>query len=642
MRITQKMMIDTVARNLSGNLTRLMELQSQMSSSRRIQKPSDDPMGVTRDLSYRAQLADIDQYKRNISWGKSWLGMVEQTLGGVGNFINQAKEIATALSNDTYDENARRSAAREVESFVERLLAAVNSKSEDRYIFSGHRTRTEAFRASSAGVVYMGDQGQTQIQIAAASLVQVNQTGSEVMMTPLAVLGENSDLNPGVTRNRLLGDLNAGSGVDLGAPGNGRFNVIDNNSGLTVTVDVSAAMTVGDVIDVINADLAAGGITNLTAAVSPVGNAIRLTPTPGGTITAQTPIRNLNNGAGVQLQPGTFRVRNENSSIDVKIDLSGSETVDDIITAFNAQIAAGGAAGVTMSINPAGTGLQITDTNVPPLGLWIEEYSSQSTARDLGFGGFVADRLDGAALSPRPDFTVTESVPGGQVATGLGLAGSFKAAFDGTDLNPLLTMTTPIADLKNNLGLHLGRVRLAQGDVVRTVDLSAAVTVGEVINALNTGGASVAASVNAARTGIQIEPTANDRTLMITDSDDSGTAKALGIYGSPDIFGNLLLLVDALENNDRDFIGEMIGSLENAANRVLEQRASVGAKVNRLETTDDRLTELNLSLTRLLSEVEDADILKVTTDLAGQQNVYQAALNSASRMLTPSLIDFMR
>jgi len=64
--------------------------------------------------------------------------------------------------------------------------------------------------------------------------------------------------------------------------------------------------------------------------------------------------------------------------------------------------------------------------------------------------------------------------------------------------------------------------------------------------------------------------------------------------------------------------------------------------VIRLETTGERLTELSLTVTKLLSEVEDADILEVTTLLAGQQNVYQAALNAAGRMLSPSLVDFLR
>jgi len=638
------MMIGVATRNLSSNITKLLELQSKMSSGRRLQKPSDDAMGVTRDLSYRTELSDISQFKRNISWGKSWLGLVEQSLGGAGNFINEAKEIATALANDTYDANARRAAAREVESIFDRLLSTANSKIEGRYVFSGHRTRTEAFRAMSSGVVYQGDRGRTEIQIAAGAKIQVNQIGSDILLNQLYTMGEGYDLNPGLTRDRTLAELNGGAGIDLGAPGNGLFDVTDNNTGLTVTVDISGAITVGDAIDAINADLAAGGITNLTASVSPLGNSIRLTPTPDNTITGQTDIANLNNGQGVELVPGTLRVRDENGTIDIEIDLSGLSTVDEIINAFNTQIAAppGGIAGVTMAINAGGTGLQITDSNIPPLGLWIEDVSDQSTANDLGLVGSIGSQLIGVDLNPEPDFTVAENAAGGTVTSELGIAGTFSTAFDGSDLNPPLTLTTPIADLNDTLGLDLGRLNIAQGDTIRTVDLSSALTVGDVVDAINNSGLQIAASLNAAGTGIQVVPTVSDRTLIITSNDGSGTARALGIHGSPDVFGNLMLLIEALETNDRDQIGEIIGAMENAADRTLEHRASVGAKIIRLETTDDRLTELSLSVTKLLSEVEDADVLAVSTELAGRQNVYQAALNATAQIIQPSLIDFLR
>ncbi len=644
MRVTQQMMIARVTHNLSVNISRLLELQSQLSSARRIQKPSDDPIGVTRDLSFRSQLSGIEQFKRNISWGKSSLGMVEQALGSIADFVHQTKEIAIALANDTYDENARSSAARMIESIFERVVIAGNSKIEDRYIFSGYKTRTVAFRASSTGVLYQGDQGRIQIEIAAGSLIEVNQIGSDVMMTPLVTLGEAFDLNPGVTRDQLLVDLNGGNGVDLGPPGNGLLDITQNNTGISVTVDISAALTVGDVIDTINADLAAGGITNLTASVSPVGNAIRLTPTADGTITAQTPLANLNNGAGIEQRPGTFHVTDDAGTVDIVIDLSGLTTVGELITAFNTQIAAppDGVAGVSMSINPGQTGLRITDVNASPLGLWIADFETQSTAHDLGLVGYVGNQLDGADLNPQPDFIVAENAAGATVAADLGLLGSFHRTFDGTDIDPLLALDTPVVDLRNNLGLDIGRLRIAQGDTVKIVDLSAAITIGDVIAALNNTGLSITAELNAGGTGIQVTPTVSDRTLMITDDDDLGTARALGIFGSPDILGNILLLVDALDANDPESVGRMIGALETAANRLLEQRASVGAKIIRLEATDDRLTELNLSITRLLSEVEDADILAVTTNLATQQNVYQAALNAAARILTPSLIDFMR
>jgi len=637
-RVTQQMMVSRVTRNLSRNISRLMDLQTQLSSTRRINKPSDDPIGVTRDLSFRSQISDIEQYQRNISWAKSSLSMAEQALGSIAGFVHQAREIAVALANDTYDENARASAAREVDSIFARMLEVSNSKIEDRYIFAGHKTRTAAFSASSTGVVYQGDQGRINIEIAAGSLIEANQIGSEVMITPLITLGDGFDLNPGVTRDRALVELNAGTGVDLGVPANGQFEIIDNNTGTTVTVDISAETTVGDVIDKINADLAAGGITDLQALVSPVGNALRLTPTTNGIITDQTRLGNLNNGIGVELVPGTFRVT-DGGAIDVTIDVSGAVTVGDLRTAFNTQIAAAGIAGVQMTINAGNTGLTITDAN--PLALRIEDFDAQNTAHDLGVTGNVGSQLDGGDLNPQADYSVAE-VAGGGVAADLGLLGSFHVTFDGTDLDPTLTLATPVADLNDTLGINLGRVRIAQGDSARVVDLSTALTIGDVIDALNNSGMSITASLSTQGTGIQVVSTVADRTLMIMSDDDSGSAKNLGIWGSPDVFGNTLLLVDALDANDQESIGGLIGALESAANRLLEQRASVGAKVIRLETTDVRLTELNLSVLRLLSEVEDADILKVTTDLASQQNVYQAALNAAARIIAPSLVDFMR
>jgi len=637
MRITQQMMVNRVTRNLSANISRIMELQGQLSSARQINKPSDDPIGVTRDLSFRSQISDIEQYQRNISWATSSLGMVEQSLGSIADFVNAAREIAVALANDTYDENARSAAAREVESIFERMLSTSNTKIEDRYIFSGYKTRTAAFSASSTGVVYQGDEGRINIEIAAGSLLEANQIGSEVMMEPLTVLGDDFDLNPGITRDVLLAILNDGAGVDLGAPANGRVQVKDNNTGTTVVVDLSAETTVGDVIDKINADLAAAGITDLTAEVSPIGNALRLTPTANPTITDQTPLANLNNGIGIETVPGTFRVT-DGGAIDVTIDISGATTVGDVRTAFNSQLAAAGVVGVQMTINAGNTGLTITDAT--PLGLTISDFDAQSTAHDLGLTGSVGSQLNGEDLLPKPDYTVTE-VAGGSVAADLGIAGSFHTTFDGADVNPTLTLTTPVTELFNTLGADLGRIRVAQGTNVRTIDLSSAVTIGDVLNLLNNSGLSITAGLNAQATGIQVEPTLNNQTLMITSDDDLNTAKKLGIYGSPDIFGSLMLLAEALDNNDQASIGGMIDALESAANRLLEQRASVGAKIVRLETTSTRLTELNLSLTSLLSEVEDADILKVTTDLASQENVYQAALNATARIIAPSLIDFM-
>jgi flagellar hook-associated protein 3 FlgL len=89
-------------------------------------------------------------------------------------------------------------------------------------------------------------------------------------------------------------------------------------------------------------------------------------------------------------------------------------------------------------------------------------------------------------------------------------------------------------------------------------------------------------------------------------------------------------------------VGGLIGALEKATGHILDLRAAVGANIRRMDATSNRLDDLSLSVTRLLAEVEDADIIKVTTELATQQNVYQSALNAVARVLQPSLVDFVQ
>ena len=72
MRVTNNMMADRVTTNAQLALQRFLEMQTQMSSGKRINTPSDDPLGILRDLNYRTELAKTAQYRKNITQGQSW------------------------------------------------------------------------------------------------------------------------------------------------------------------------------------------------------------------------------------------------------------------------------------------------------------------------------------------------------------------------------------------------------------------------------------------------------------------------------------------------------------------------------------------------------------------------------------------
>jgi flagellin-like hook-associated protein FlgL len=230
--------------------------------------------------------------------------------------------------------------------------------------------------------------------------------------------------------------------------------------------------------------------------------------------------------------------------------------------------------------------------------------------------------------------------PGSTIAADLGILGRVHGTLDGEDLDPLLTTATTVAQFNHGLGLELGRVQIASGDQTAIVDLSTASSVGEILSLLNSSGLPVEARVNAAATGIEIYSTDDNRSLIVT-SDTLRTAEQLGIVGSPDLFGSLYLLRQALEQNNGELVRATNESIQGALDQVLFERSGAGSKQVRLEATDFRLLEQELNVTRLRSEYEDADILALSADLSKQEAVYQAALAAAARMIQPSLAQFL-
>ncbi|TFH65155.1 MAG: hypothetical protein E4G91_03475 [Candidatus Zixiibacteriota bacterium] len=128
MRVTNEMIANQVVYNLAQNINRFYVLQNQMSTNRRINKASDDPVGTIKDLSYRERLNDLTQYKSNIAIGQTWLSTVDSALNDINTAITNAHSTAVEMSNDTYDAAAREAGANEVQSLLDQILAAGNSQ----------------------------------------------------------------------------------------------------------------------------------------------------------------------------------------------------------------------------------------------------------------------------------------------------------------------------------------------------------------------------------------------------------------------------------------------------------------------------------------------------------------------------------
>ncbi|MFZ5979325.1 MAG: flagellar hook-associated protein FlgL [Candidatus Zixiibacteriota bacterium] len=643
MRVTNSMISSQVIFNLQRSLSRYYNLENDMSSGRKINTPSDDPGGTVQDLNYRTELAKIEQYRSNVAQAQNWTNSYDTILSDLVDFTNSAKDTAISMADGVYDENSRESAAQEVRSLFDQMIQLANNQLDDRYVFSGFRTQEKAITVTPNGIVYDGDDGQMKFPVESAQKMTVNLNGSDVFLKELSVLGGEADVNVRITDNTLLTDLNGGEGIDLTT---GSFTLEDKNLNISATIDLTAAppvTTVNELLTRINDQLAASvpPITNVTAVLGDEGNNIRFEAVGNGLISGLTPLDNLNDGYGVDNYPGTILV-SDGTSINVEVDLSEAKTIDEVINTFNTALTNAGISNVTMSINAAGTGLQIDDTNGVPLGLTISDMSySEHTAEHLGIVGDIGAQMIGGNLSPEPHFEIKETT--GSTAADLGILGEFYTARIGDDINPALTASASLSDLNNGLGFDDGQIVIKQGDTSFTVDFSssALTTVQDLLDLINTSGLDVTASINESGTGIQIENNDPNRSLMIQDLSGGRAAKDLGIYGSSDMLGTMLVLIDALDANDQEGTGMLIGSLDDAVQRLLTYRGLVGTRAVRLEDTENRLENLSLNYTTLLTEVEDADLTELATALSTAETSYSAALYAASSIIQPTLMDFL-
>jgi flagellar hook-associated protein 3 FlgL len=173
------MMNTQMIRNLSANLNRMDEMQNQLSTGRKINKPSDDPIGLSFALRYRSELSANDQYQANAGSATSWLDFTDSTLSKAGDVFQRVRELAVQGANGTNSMSSMSAIQSEVNQLYSEMVKIGNSDFNGKLVFNGQKTDippyTEATAASD-----IPDSGQIQIEIGAGVRIPVNITGQEV------------------------------------------------------------------------------------------------------------------------------------------------------------------------------------------------------------------------------------------------------------------------------------------------------------------------------------------------------------------------------------------------------------------------------------------------------------------------------
>jgi flagellar hook-associated protein 3 FlgL len=186
MRITDNILSAQILGSITGSYTRLAKVQEQLSTMKRINRPSDDPLGSSLVLRFQAAKASLDEFQRSTDAGQEFLESTGTALTQVTDVLQQAKEIAVQGSSDVIS-GTRGPLAEQVNQLLEDLVSVANTRFSDRYIFGGTQTATPPFsvtrdpggRITAVTANAQGITGTVNAEVADGVRVQTNLAGDQ-------------------------------------------------------------------------------------------------------------------------------------------------------------------------------------------------------------------------------------------------------------------------------------------------------------------------------------------------------------------------------------------------------------------------------------------------------------------------------
>jgi flagellar hook-associated protein 3 FlgL len=157
------MLTSQVASQILANAEAMQQTQRQLTSGKRITRPSDDPAAAAAGVRLRAQQSRDAQYLRNIEHARTWLATTDRVLSDIGDLLGRARELAVQASTGTFTSGDTKQLAEEIYAIRSQIISAVNGAvNVDQYVFSGQKSDVTPISVDANGnASYEGDTGVT-------------------------------------------------------------------------------------------------------------------------------------------------------------------------------------------------------------------------------------------------------------------------------------------------------------------------------------------------------------------------------------------------------------------------------------------------------------------------------------------------
>ena len=207
MRISTNQIFDLNIRSVLENQRGLSDTQQQLASGKRINKPSDDPIGAAQVVRLTEELDKLTQYQRNNDLLASSLEQQEAILRSINSSANRARVLVIQSGAGYTTDADRKAIGAEIEQIRNEILDLMNSQNEQgEYIFAGFQSESQAFEfnpaASGNKITFAGDDGTNQVQLSDSVTVQSSTSGRVVFEDVFARLNFSLSGSAGITVNQ--------------------------------------------------------------------------------------------------------------------------------------------------------------------------------------------------------------------------------------------------------------------------------------------------------------------------------------------------------------------------------------------------------------------------------------------------------
>lgn len=633
MRITNNMMVNTLMGNLTRNMNRMSVYQDKLATGKEVLRASDDPVATSGILKFKSDIAALGQYEKNSGDSLAWMEVTESSISDTGAVLQRMRELAVQAANGTNSTEDTKKIASEIEQMRKHLISNGNFSFAGRYAFSGYQTDVPLFNDDGTYRIDItqGDidnKAKLQYQVSIAQEMEVTTSG-------LDVFGVRIPAVPTALQSNLPNGADAYSAGLLSGPFPLNIDYTGDNLNITingVAYNVDESTMDGSVTPLTQADVLNhfNNAANGSAKLSDVAN-VYFDSVGNLAIKAKMSGPVQMSEVSVNYTP-TFT----NSAASAKSTLTGAFQLDANHSAENLDITVNGVVFDVIEANLVGSvAAPLTkDAVLSQFNGAMNGPTKLSDVADVFYNASGELVIKAKTYGPI-------AVSGGS-ATFTTTAVSGNGTVEATIIGAASVTDATVA--ANQAALKSGAFYLTVGDERKRIQVDSAAPITTVAQW-------VTAMQNAVDTAFG--------TGTVTVSGSTGNPISFTTVGTPNgilpeiklenivtressLISDIDTFITALNTGNQAGMGTFLGQIDDHLNRVLSVRADIGGRVNRMELIANRISDNTISFTKMLSDVQDADMAGVIMYLKNAENVYKAALSTGSKVIQPSLIDFLR